>query len=115
MRAADVEYKLPGESTFRTTTRPIHKLVLVIPVEEQNLEADKIRERSEPANDEAAEAATATPCREGRQTVSQAVPGREGEKSPAKLEAAPSRKEAEDFQVIPALRKRRQHRGGPSL
>ncbi len=35
VRAADIEYKLPGESVFRTTTRPIHKLVLVIPVEEQ--------------------------------------------------------------------------------
>ncbi len=35
VRAADVEYKLPGESVFRMTTRPIHKLVLVIPVEEQ--------------------------------------------------------------------------------
>ncbi len=34
VRAADIEYKLPGESVFRTTTRPIHKLVLVIPVEE---------------------------------------------------------------------------------
>jgi hypothetical protein len=28
VRAADVEYKLPGESVFRMTTRPIHKLVL---------------------------------------------------------------------------------------
>ncbi len=35
VRAADIEYKLPGESVFRTTTRPIHKLVLVVPVEEQ--------------------------------------------------------------------------------
>jgi hypothetical protein len=35
VRAADIEYKLPGESVFRTTTRPIHKLVLIIPVEEQ--------------------------------------------------------------------------------
>jgi hypothetical protein len=35
VRAADIEYKLPGESAFRTTTRPIHKLVLVVPVEEQ--------------------------------------------------------------------------------
>jgi hypothetical protein len=32
VRAADVEYKLPGESVFRMTTRPIHKLVLVVPV-----------------------------------------------------------------------------------
>jgi hypothetical protein len=35
VRAADIKYKLPGESVFRTTTRPIHKLVLIIPVEEQ--------------------------------------------------------------------------------
>jgi hypothetical protein len=35
VRAADIEYKLPGESVFRMTTRPIHKLVLIIPVEEQ--------------------------------------------------------------------------------
>jgi hypothetical protein len=35
VRAADIEYKLPRESVFRTTTRPIHKLVLVVPVEEQ--------------------------------------------------------------------------------
>jgi hypothetical protein len=35
VRAADIEYKLPGESVFRTTTRPIHKLVLIIPAEEQ--------------------------------------------------------------------------------
>jgi hypothetical protein len=35
VRAADIEYKLPGESVFRMTTRPIHKLVLVIPIEEQ--------------------------------------------------------------------------------
>jgi hypothetical protein len=37
VRAADVEYRLPGESAFRTTTRPIHTLVLVVPVEEQTL------------------------------------------------------------------------------
>jgi hypothetical protein len=24
VRAADIEYKLPGEASFRTTTRPIH-------------------------------------------------------------------------------------------
>jgi hypothetical protein len=39
VRAADIEYKLPGESVFRTTTRPIHKLVLVVPVEEQDITA----------------------------------------------------------------------------
>jgi hypothetical protein len=35
VRAAYIKYKIPGESVFRTTTRPIHKLVLVVPVEEQ--------------------------------------------------------------------------------
>jgi hypothetical protein len=43
VRAADIEYKLPGESVFRTTTRPIHKLVLVIPVEEQDSAADQTK------------------------------------------------------------------------
>jgi hypothetical protein len=40
VRAADIEYKLPGESVFRTTTRPIHKLVLVVPIEEQSSAAE---------------------------------------------------------------------------
>ncbi len=44
VRAADIEYKLPGESTFRKTTRPIHKLVLIIPVEEQVSAASKTEE-----------------------------------------------------------------------
>jgi hypothetical protein len=38
VRSADVEYKIPGESKFRVTTRPIHKLILVVPVEEQTME-----------------------------------------------------------------------------
>jgi hypothetical protein len=41
VRAADIEYKLPGESVFRTTTRPIHKLVLVVPAEEQAIAGDR--------------------------------------------------------------------------
>jgi hypothetical protein len=32
---ADIEYKLPGETVYRTTTRPIHKLVMIMPMEEQ--------------------------------------------------------------------------------
>ncbi len=74
VRAADVEYKLPGESVFRTTTRPIHKLVLVIPVEEQGLEADKIGELSVPAQDKVAEATAVPPHGGGHQTASQAEP-----------------------------------------
>jgi hypothetical protein len=38
VRAADVEYKVPRESRFRVTTRLIHKLVLVVPAEEQMME-----------------------------------------------------------------------------
>jgi hypothetical protein len=41
VRAADMEYKVPGEVQFRLTTRPIHKLVLVMPVEEQTVEEDE--------------------------------------------------------------------------
>jgi uncharacterized membrane protein len=44
VRAVVIEYKLPGESVFRTTTRPIHKLVLVVPVEEQALARDRAGE-----------------------------------------------------------------------
>jgi hypothetical protein len=44
VRAADIEYKLPGESVFRMTTRPIHKLVLIIPVEEQASATDRVGE-----------------------------------------------------------------------
>ncbi len=44
VRAADVEYKLPGEAGFRTTTRPIHKLVMVLPVEEQAAASGQERE-----------------------------------------------------------------------
>jgi hypothetical protein len=44
VRAADIEYKLPGESVFRTTTRPIHKLVLIVPAEEQAIAGDRAEE-----------------------------------------------------------------------
>ncbi len=44
VRAADIEYKLPGESVFRMTTRPIHKLVLVVPIEEQAIASDQAEE-----------------------------------------------------------------------
>jgi hypothetical protein len=56
VRAADIEYKLPGESVFRMTTRPIHKLVLIIPVEEQISATDQVGEAkvapAEPASAE---------------------------------------------------------------
>jgi hypothetical protein len=35
VRAVDVEYKVPGEVRFHVTMRPIHRLVLIIPTEEQ--------------------------------------------------------------------------------
>jgi hypothetical protein len=45
VRAADIEYKLPGELVFRMTTRPIHKLVLIVPIEEQVSVADQVEEK----------------------------------------------------------------------
>ncbi len=39
MRSADIEYRLPGETKYRTTSWPIHKMVLIIPVEEQTKES----------------------------------------------------------------------------
>ncbi len=45
VRAADIEYKLPGEASFRMTTRPIHKLVMVLPVEEQAVASEQGREK----------------------------------------------------------------------
>jgi hypothetical protein len=47
VRAADVENKVPGESKFRMTTRPIHKLVLIVPVEEQTMEEAEERDSQE--------------------------------------------------------------------
>jgi hypothetical protein len=78
VRAADIEYKLPGESVFRTTTRPIHKLVLVIPVEEQGPEADRTGGPSAPAQGKAAEATAAPPREVGPQAVRQTEPEEEG-------------------------------------
>jgi hypothetical protein len=50
VRAADVQYKVPGESKFRVSTRPIHKLVLVVPVEEQMME--EAEEQADQENEE---------------------------------------------------------------
>jgi hypothetical protein len=75
VRAADIEYKLPGESVFRMTTRPIHKLVLVVPVEEQTAAAGQEEKEDtgaeqlalqaitgpEPAQQEVTRATVATP------------------------------------------------------
>ncbi len=46
VRSVDVEYKIPGESKFCVTTRPIHKLVLMVPVEEQTMEESETPEGS---------------------------------------------------------------------
>jgi hypothetical protein len=83
VRAADIEYKLPGESVFRMTTRPIHKLVLIIPVEEQVSVKDKA---------EGAEAAPAMPrcARVEPEAAVQEESGVGEEKVPRELALAPS-------------------------
>ncbi len=35
------QYKIPGKIKFRTSTRPIHKLVLIISVEEKTMEDER--------------------------------------------------------------------------
>jgi hypothetical protein len=82
VRAADIEYKLPGESAFRTTTRPIHKLVLIVPIEEQITAAGR------------AEGEDAEPERPAPLAVEEPGPAhQEGEEAAGKekgsLEAAP--------------------------
>jgi hypothetical protein len=42
VRLADVEYKIPGETKFRVTMRLMHKLVLVVPVEEQTMDKGEL-------------------------------------------------------------------------
>ncbi len=37
----DIEYRLPGETKYCTTTRPIHKMVPIVPVEEQARESNE--------------------------------------------------------------------------
>jgi hypothetical protein len=51
--SSDVEYKISGESKFRVSTRPIHNLVLVIPLEEQTMEESTcLGERGIPTTEE---------------------------------------------------------------
>ncbi len=58
VRAADIDYKIPGEARFRTITQPIHNMVLVIPVEEQMIKSGEERT-------EAAEPETRSPDKRG--------------------------------------------------
>jgi hypothetical protein len=103
VRAADIEYKLPGESVFRTTTRPIHKLVLVIPVEEQGPAADQAkRDKAIPsqaaptaggppalARAGATESTAAASLEMDPQAARQAEPEVRGRESPARAEIPP--------------------------
>jgi hypothetical protein len=78
-----------GESVFRTTTRPIHKLVLVIPVEEQGPEVGKTEEPPAPTRDKAAEVPTAGICEVSSQAARQTEPEVGQGESPAKAGSPP--------------------------
>jgi hypothetical protein len=117
VRAADIEYKLPGESVFRTTTRPIHKLVLVIPVEGQDpamnqAEGDEtspdqvappVGEVPAPAHEEAAKTVEMGPPEVGPQAARRKETEAENGGSLAEAEPPP-----------PLLRAERGQRGPPS-
>jgi hypothetical protein len=47
VRSADIEYKIPGKTKFRVTTRLIHQLVLVVPVEEQTMGEGELQKGAE--------------------------------------------------------------------
>ncbi len=105
VRAADIEYKLPGESVFRTTTRPIHQLVLVIPVEEQGPAVDQAKgskaspdqavpsagKPPAPASTEAIETTAAAPLEIDPQAARQTEPEVKARKSLAETETPPLR------------------------
>jgi hypothetical protein len=89
VRAADIEYKLPGESVFRTTTRPIHKLVLVIPVEEQRAAVDQGKEPPVPKCTEAIETSAVPPIEVGSQEAHQMEPAVRRGEDPIEFETPP--------------------------
>ncbi len=84
VRAADVEYKLPGESVFRMTTRPIHKLVLVVPVEEQAAATGQEEKENARAEQPPLQAITAPePAQQEVTRATEATPPIMAETSPA--------------------------------
>jgi hypothetical protein len=85
VRAADIEYKLPGESVFRTTTRPIHKLVLVVPVEEQTAAAGQAEGEDAEAGQPAPPTVT-EPVQQKGARATEATPPAIEESSPARQE-----------------------------
>ncbi len=121
VRAADIEYKLPGESVFRVTTRPIHKLVLVVPAEEQVTTDGQTGEegtgkeqpaplpalRPEPEQQKEIEAIEAIPL-----VVGEPDPSYQGETGATKLRenlqetsAQPARKKQEEPKVVVKYKK----------
>ncbi len=85
VRTTDIEYKLPAESVFRMTTRPIHKLVLIIPVEEQvSAVGGAEGTKAAPLAEKAPECAEVGP-----ETASQEKSGAEEEGSPEEATPRP--------------------------
>ncbi len=100
VRAADIEYKLPGESVFRMTTRPVHKLVLIIPIEEQTATVGEVEEHKQalpakgaptPARAVTAESAQTDPPEMEPETASREESEAKKEETPWKPFLAPLR------------------------
>jgi hypothetical protein len=99
VRAADIEYKLPGESVFRVITRPIHKLVLVVPAEEQATKNGQTKEKSTKGEQPAPLAATGLePERQEEVRAVEATPLAVGEQTPSHQEESGVTKLGEDLQ-----------------
>jgi hypothetical protein len=109
VRAADIEYKLPGESVFRTTTRPIHKLVLVVPAEEQAIaggqkeEGNAGAERSAPVQQEEARATEMAPL-----AIGEPEPPHREEIGAAEAEGGPPGEGPQETKSQPAKERQRE-------
>ncbi len=97
-RTADVEYRIPGEAKFWETTRPIHKLILVVPVEEQTTKEKETPEASPEKNeihwgaqDPTNRAGPALKGEDGKGNEAQNLP-KDGPKGPEEVEGGGANK-----------------------
>ncbi len=83
VKAEDIEYEVPEETKFRSTTRPIHKLELIVPIEEKIIEEDEggmdqgpeIKDNNEKEHNEAKRKEENEEEPQGAEDEEQQVPG----------------------------------------
>ena len=48
VRTVELQYKLPTEKKFRTVDRPIHGIAVIVPIEEQGNQTEKVESNLNP-------------------------------------------------------------------